>query len=64
MMRFFFKLLAAIDLSGVFGVMLIRAAITERGYYAVGGEFFLIILLAWAGWVLGGYLADLVGCKK
>ena len=36
--------------------ILIEAAARERQYYAIGGEWLLIIVIAAGAWVLSGYI--------
>lgn len=33
--------------------MVVPAAYAQRGYDAVGGEWILVMLAAWAGWQIG-----------
>lgn len=45
---------AAVSLAAAFGIggLAIYLAYVERGYWAVGGEYFVIIIAGWAAWKL------------
>lgn len=57
--------LASSALTAVFAApILIEAAARERHYFAIGGEWLLIIAIAAGAWVLSGYIIKGVTKKE
>ncbi len=57
-MKNLIKLWSAFNFAGIATIELIPCAFNVRGYWAVGGEWFLVAAIAIVGWKLGGFLAS------